>query len=808
MILYNLRIAFRHLWRHRYTTSINLAGLIVGMTAALLIWQYVSFEKSYDDFHEHGDRIFRVQTDRYDQGQLSTQWAAGAAGAGPILKENFPEIETFVKIYTPGDRVIKYGDAAFRESKVVFAGDAFFTMFSYRLIRGDKNTCLSEPLTACLSESTARKYFGDSDPLGKTLSYDGRREYKVTGVFEDMPENSHLGYDILLSYVTLPKISWPNGNSESTIDWDGFLTYLLLREGTDAVALEAKFPALIEHKFGAMMRERDSGMIWILQPLRDIYLNSHYMAEAKPNGDSNAVRFLSIIGGLVLIIAWFNYINLSTARSDLRAREVGVRKVVGSSRASLLRQFLTEAGVLTVGAVAVSLGLTSLLAPSFSQLVGKTIPLTLFSEPKLWIVLVAVFLAGSVLAALYPAVVHSSMKPLTMLKGVTSSSGGQRGGWLRKSLVVVQFAASVALIVSTLVVFRQISHMRDAKLGVDVERTVVMNAPRVVDSTYHDRFETFRQELLRIHAVQNITGSTAVPGSPVNWNAGGIRRWGASETEGEQVRSLAVDFDFIDAYGLDLVAGRGFEKGMHTDSTACIFNERAIQQLRFDSPEQAVGVDIDYWGDRLTIVGVVKNYHHESPKEAFEPLVIRVLNPEWPPQYYSMKLNTERLPQTMASVEALWKDVFPGNPFDYFFLDQHFAMQYAADRRFGLVFGLFAALAIFVSCLGLFALAAHVAERRTKEIGVRKVLGASVQNLVGLMTKDFMWLVLAGILVASPIAWWFMNKWLTGFSDRIAIDIEIFGVAGILAIMIAFTTISYQSIKTALVNPVASLRSE
>ncbi len=808
MFSYHLKIAFRHLWKHKYTTSINLSGLIVGMTAALLIWQYVSFEKSYDDFHDNADRIVRVRTDRYNQGELSTQFAAGAACAGPLLHESFSEIEDHVKIYAPGERVVRHEDVTFRESKLAFAGKSFFTIFSYPLLTGDKETCLAEPLTVCISESIAHKYFGEKDPLGKSLNIDGLREYKITGVFRDMPENTHLDYNILLSYITLPSIIWPTYNSETTPDWDGFLAYLLLRPGVDAGLLESKFPALIEQKFGAKFKESNEAMVWVLQPLRDIYLISHYMGEAKANGDANAVRFLSIIGGLILLIAWFNYINLSTARTDIRAREVGVRKVVGSTRGNLIMQFLTEASVLTFGAISIAVLLTSFLIPVFSKFIGKTIPLTLFTEPHLWFGLIGIFTLGSLLAALYPAFVHSAFSPVSMLKGSATTTRGQGFNGLRKSLVVLQFAASVSLIVCTFVVFRQLSHMQETALGLKIDQTVVLHAPRIADSTYHDKFETFKQEALRIPAIKNLTASTAVPGSAVDWNAGGIRRWGAPDADGKQVRALSLDYDYVTAYGLEVVAGRAFARGMHTDSTACMINELTALQLQFSSPEEAVGVDINFWGDRLTIVGVVKNYHHESPKAAYEPLVLRVLNPESPPKYYSMKLNTEQLPQTMQAIEALWKNVFHGNPFDHFFLDQHFALQYAADRRFGYVFGVFAALAIFVSCLGLFALAAHIAERRTKEIGVRKVLGASVENLVGLMTRDFMWLVLIGILIASPVAWYMMNSWLTGFATRIKIEWSIFLFSGLLAIIIAFATISFQSIKAALVNPVTSLRSE
>lgn len=801
-----LKIATRSLLKNKYTTIINFAGLVVGMTAALLIWQYVAFEKSYDDFHDQADRIVRVRTDRFDDGVPFLQFAAGTACAGPLLKENFSEVEDYVKLFPSSEAVFKKEDITFRENMVAYAMPSYFDIFSFKMLEGDPKTALAEPFKVCLSESTAKKYFGEGNPIGQTITRNGTQQFEVTGVYEDPPANSHLKYEVLLSYITFSDVFNEGGQTETSPWWDGFLTYLLLKPETNLALLEAKIPGVIEKNFDAEARALVG---FAFQPLRDIYLTSNYHFEASPNGDGNAVQFLLIIGCLVLIIAWFNYINLSTARSEKRAKEVGMRKVVGSTRGQLVGQFLTEAFLLNILAIGVSLVLAQLLMPYFEQLVGKSIPFTLFSNPMLWLSIMGVLILGTLLAGLYPAFVLSAFKPIEVLKSssVVRGSAGL-GSWFRKSLVIGQFTASVALIAGTIIVFRQLSYMQETKLGMNIDQTMIIKAPKVVDSTYQAKFSTFKKEIEAFAAVKSISGSSSVPGQPFGWTAGGIRRWGAPETESEGVQAMGVDFNFTEAYEMEVVAGRSMFEAMRTDSNACMINERAVQQLGFKSAEEAVNIDIDFWGTRLKIVGVIKNFHQQSPRLAFEPLVIRLLNPERPPAFFSVKLSTGELSQTLTSVESEWETIFPGNPFEYFFLDDHFNAQYAADRRFGQVFGLFAGLAIFVSCLGLFALAAFMAERRTKEFGIRKVLGATIQQLIALQLKGFTYLVLASILIASPIAWWVMNGWLEDFAFRINMPWWIFGLAGLAAILIAGFTVSIQSLKTATANPVKALRNE
>lgn len=806
----HLKLAYRNLLKSKYTSAINLTGLVVGMTAALLIWQYVAFENSYDDFNEKAERIVRVRTDRVKDGEVFMQFAAGAACAGPVIHKNFEEVEDYLKLNMGGDGVYANGDRFFKEENAVFAAHQFFDFFSLPMLQGNPETCLKEPFSMCLSEKQATKYFGTENPIGKTLKRNGGDEFKVTGVFADWPENSHHKPDILLSYITYSDVyNDPQAEgytSETSPYWDGFFTYLLLQPGTDVKNLESKIPRALEKEYPGENVQND--IILALQPLQDIHLTSHYLFEAEANGDATAVRSLLIIGLLVLLIAWFNYVNLSTARAETRAREVGVRKVIGSTRGDLIRQFILEAAMLNLLAIAIAFAAAQILLPSFENLAGKKIPFTLLSQPELWVGMLGLFLIGTLLAGLYPAFVLSSFRPADALAKRSSRSAGGGGSLMRKGLVVAQFATSVMLIVGTIVIFQQLSHMRTAKLGVDIDQTLVVNAPGVVsDSLYDSKFVNFKNSLLQLPEVSKITGSTDVPGKQVDWTAA-IRPWGGDDDSYEGLQAIAMDHDFIEQYDLELVTGRIFNGEMSTDSASCVLNEQGVLRLGLGSPEEALGTELDFWGDKLTVVGVVKNFHQQSPKLSFESLILRILKPGWQPNFYSIKMSGGDIATTLNKVESRYSSIFPGNPFEYYFLDDQFAKQFEADQRLGNLTALFAGLAIFVSCLGLFALAAFVAERRTKEIGIRKVLGASVESLVALLSKEFIILVGVAILIATPLSWYAMNEWLANFEMRIDIQWWVFLLAGLAAILIAFVTMSFQSIKAALVNPIQSLRSE
>ncbi|GAB3990925.1 ABC transporter permease [Spirosoma daeguense] len=799
------KIAWRNLIRNKAFSAINILGLAIGVAACLLILQYVTFELSYDNFHAKGDRIYRVIQDRYDKGKLSTQWAGGAQAAGNSFKAAFGEVEDYVKVLKRRAVIADYGDKSMKVERVFIASESFFKIFSYPLLAGDAATVLAEPNTVALSESVAKRLFGNENPMGKTIKINQGKAVKITGVYQDMPANSHLHADLLIPHVTFISEVGKDNNPDNAWMWDGALAYLLLRSDANPQALEAKFVPYIQKTIGAELKKYNADAVYKLQPLHDIHLNSHLMEEAEPNGDGKTVYLLLAIAFFIVVIAWVNYINLATARAVNRAKEVGVRKAVGSLRGQLIRQFMTEAVLLNGLAVGLALLVVVATLPMFNQLSGQSLSFTLLGSRMFWLPLIGLFLVGSFLSGLYPAFVLSGFQPVSVLKGKVRSS--RQGIVLRKSLVVFQFAASLFLLVGTLAVYHQIQYMRSQSLGLNIEQTLVINPPIIgTDSTYMRKMLAFKEELLRRSGIRSVSASTVVPGQASDWNAGGIRLKGMDESKSEQYRVIGVDYDFLKTFDLKLIAGRNFAKEFGSDPKALIFNKMAAKQLGFDKPEQAIGKQVDFWGETFTLVGVTDNFHQQSLRDAYEPLILRLI-----PDvrgFFSIKLASGELNQSVSDIRADWNRFFPGNPFEYAFLDERFNEQYRADQRFGQVFGLFTGLAILVACLGLFGLASFTTAQRTKEIGIRKVLGASVGEIVQMLYREFAVLILVAFVIATPLAWYAVHQWLKSYAFRSTLDWWIFIVPFMLVLVIALLTVSFQSLKAALTNPVKSLRSE
>lgn len=805
MIRNYLKIAFRNLVKNRAYSSINILGLAIGIAACLLILQYVTFELSYDNFHANESRIYRVLQDRYDKGKLSTQWAGGAQAAGNSFKAAFGEVEDYVKVLKRRALIADYGEKSLKVERVFVASESFFKIFSYPLLAGDVNTVLTEPNTVVLSESVARRLFGTENPMGKTIRINNEKAVKVTGVYQDMPANTHLHADLLISHITFVKEVGPDNNPDNAWMWDGALSYLLLRPDADPKALEAKFVPYIQKTIGAELKKYSADAVYTLQPLRDIHLYSHFMGEAEPNGDGKTVYLLLGIAFFIVVIAWVNYINLATARAINRAKEVGVRKAVGSQRGQLIRQFMTESLVLNGLAVVLALFLVVVALPIFNQLSGQKLSFSLLISPTFWLPLVVLFVAGVFFSGLYPAIVLSGFKPVSVLKGKVKTS--RQGIFLRKSLVTFQFSASLFLLIGTLAVFHQIQYMRAQNLGLNIEQTLVINPPIIkTDSTFMRQMQAFKEELLRRSDIRAITASTVVPGQASDWNAGGIRLKGMDESKSEQYRIIGVDYDFLNTFDLKLVAGRNFSKEFGSDPKALIFNKKAVKQLGFDNPTEAIGKQVEFWGETYTLVGVTDNFHQQSLRDAYEPLILRLI-----PDvrgFFSIKLASGQLNSTIGEVRSEWNRFFPGNPFEYSFLDERFNEQYRADQRFGQVFGLFTGLAILVACLGLFGLASFTTAQRTKEIGIRKVLGASVGEIVQMLYREFALLILIAFAVATPIAWFAVVQWLQGYAFRANLPWWLFVAPFALVLLIALLTVSFQSMKAALANPVESLKME
>ncbi|WP_198174909.1 ABC transporter permease [Spirosoma arboris] len=789
------KIAWRNLLKNRPFFLINTLGLAVGMASCLLILQYVTFERSYDDFHPDAQNIYRIELDSYQNGKLAFKSATSFPAIAPALKKDFPEVLETARLYDAQTDVVTYNNVHYREDNYSFADNSVFKIFKIDFLSGNPATALSDKHTVVMSETTARKYFGNQNPMGKTLLL-GREPYLVKGVYKDYPKNSHLELDLLFSYRTEPE-------AQTSWGWYDFYTYVKLKPSTNPDQFQAKITDLVQKYNPSPNRTAGMHNDLLLQPLRDIHLYSNLNQEAEVNGNGKSVTVLSIIALFILVIAWVNYINLATARAMDRAKEVGIRKVAGAERSQLIIQFLLESLILNLLAVAVALVIIQVSAPYFNNLTGRPLSLTQWLQQDLWLPAIGVFLIGTLLSGLYPAFLLSSFQPITVLKGKLSSLTG--GLSLRQSLIVFQFVSSVVLIIGTITVYQQLRYMQDQDLGFSVTNKLILRGISNADSTYEAKVNAFKQELVGANLVKKVTTSAYVPGIEILWTRD-ARRLDRTDAVANTLYNTAIDYTFLDAYDIKLVAGRNFNRTFGTDRHNALINETAVKLLGFDSPAEAVGKRVNS-GDTLLIVGVVKDYHQQGLQKGHWPMLMRFIPDD--ARFFSLQLaSTDELDNKLANIKAKYDQIFPGNPFDYFFLDTFFNEQYKAEQQFGRVCSLFAGLAIFIACLGLFALATFIAKQRTKEIGIRKVLGASVPSLINLLSQDFLKLVIVAILLAAPLAWFAMNRWLEDFAYHIAVPWWSFVLAGFLAMGIAFLTVSFQSIKAALMNPVKSLRSE
>lgn len=813
MLRNNLKIALRHLRHSRTATLINVFGLALGLAAAFFIWQYIQMEQSYDTFHTKADRIYRTTLEFHRHGVVNGHDAMMVAPAGPAFKDEYPEVEQFVRFSPEYSRtVFKYGERQFEEERLYYADSTLFDVFDFPLIEGDPGNCLNRPFTTVLTESVAERYFGPRDswtesPIGKTLTVNNRQNLEITGILEDVPENSHFKFDVLVSFVTFPIT---NGDPSEQWRWNDFFTYLLLREDAHGEQFAAKIPDFNERHFNFDPPRFYNEVK--LQPLLDIHLHSKLDYEAEPNGDANTVYFLLLIGVVVVIVAWVNYINLATARAEERAKEVGVRKVIGADRRALVAQFLTEAMLVNLVAILLAVTLVQVGQPLMNYLVGKELPAFFSQAFNFWLI-PGLLLCGTLLAGLYPAVFLAGFSPAKTLKGEKLRSGK---GLLRKGLVTFQYAVSVILIIGTVVIFLQLNYMKNQDLGFALDQQLIINAPSGLDndSIAGVRFRSFSQELLKLPEVGRVGGSTAIPGKKyIDLDQhGGIRLSAADSEQNATFKGFGADAGFIDVFGLEILAGRNFSEAMKTDDDAIMLNETALRLFELEKPEDAIGKTVNYQGNTKHIVGVVSDYHHRSLRHAYEPMIFRNYRKYAGDfLYYSLQLNSDDQSDAgllVGKIQQSWNRFFPDSPFNFFFLDDHFNEQYMADQRLGNIVAIFSSLAILIACLGLFGLASYMVTIRTKEIGIRKVLGASTAGLVRLLSKDFLLLVLLAMVIASPLAWWLMDGWLENFAYRIHIQWWVFALTGVIALSIAFFTVSLQSVKAALANPIEALKNE
>lgn len=837
MIQNYLKIAWRSLLKNGVYSFVNIAGLAIGMAACFFVLLYVYFESGYDRFHTNASRIYRVPISmtavRADaggppDGHLATNHPA----VGIAMKRDFPEVVSYVRMLNFSVFASKYAVSTdqpgadkkvFNETRAFLADSSFFNVFSFPLVKGSRQHCLTEPNTIVISESVARKYFGNSDPMNQTLRLNGNVfwipggsevPFKVTGVFEDVPENSHIKFDMLLSFETY-QYDWINNNWA----WPEYYNYVLLAPGTDVKKLEAKLPDFVDKYLGASMKKFNAHAEFHLQPVTDIHLKSKYSGETEVNGSEREVYFLSVIGILILLIAWINYINISTAKSMERAKEVGVRKVAGAKKPQLIVQFLLESFIINTLALVTSLVIIAACMPFFPRLVGKNIDMGSFwsglgSEPLFWAAAIALFVAGAFLVGAYPAFVLSSFKPVRVLKGLIIKSNA--GISLRRVLVSFQFFLSIMLIAATLVVFIQLRFMRNADLGYTKDQVMIIKAPAVTDSTLTTRHSFFKSEVSKMSFVNHVAATSDIPGEAIRYQN---HVWQATKDKESGVITflMEIDPDFLDTYKMELLAGRNFKVSDSSNlfipgrSHNVLINEKTAGFLGFKSPEEAVNKNIVFafgpGAASARVLGVVKNYHQRSFKEDYDPILY--FFPSWTGfKYISVNLHTDHLADHLTALESAYRQAFPGNPFEYFFQDDFFERQYQADQRLGDVFGVFTFLAILVAILGLLGLSSFVIRLRVKEIGIRKVLGASISGILVLISKDFVRLVCFATAIAIPVVYWAADNWLNNFAFHIRLSWYIFIVPPLVLLLIVLFTVCLQSSKAALANPNKSLRVE
>jgi len=805
-----LKIAVRNLLRRKGYSFINIAGLSLGLTCCLLIYQYVMHEYSFDQFNKNLSTLYRVTQTSLKTGSTGT--LSGYA-LGPALKAEVPEVVQMARVHPDYDDPViasaEHPERAFEERRVFYVDPSFLSMFTYPLVSGNPADALQSG-SVIISQSMARKYFGNDNPMGKALNVTGwiSGVFRVSGVFQDVASNSHLQFDILLPMTDLLQRSKYSDPTQQW-SWANFMTYVQLRPDANLSQVGQKFTnVLMTHRKADFERTKAAYRLQA-QPLDDVYLHDGIFAPRVLAGSSRTVYFFILIGLVTLLIALANYVNLATARALDRAREVGIRKVVGAERRQLMFQFLVESALTNLSALVLGVVLAGLLRSPLNNLAGTSLPPDFWMHPIFWASVAGIFVVGTALAGLYPALVLSSFRPISVLKGKSGSSFLRLR--MRQGLVVLQFAASIVLIAGTTIVYEQLDYVRHLNTGINLSQILAVRGPSVVTQGARQvqLMIPLMNKLRQVPGIGDMATSSALPGDGFNWYSSALRRATADPSTGVDGALAWIDTSFADLFGLKVIAGKGFEGMTPLAEDArplqVIANETAVRNLGFDTPEEAVGQRVVMGRADAIIIGVFKDFNWSSAHTRRESALFALTSAS---DKLAMKVSTAHLGRTISEVERIYKSLFPGNPFEYHFVDEKFDGQYKNDRRFGTLFGVFASLAILIACLGLLGLAAFTAQQRTKEIGVRKVLGASIPGLVGLLTREFMILVLIADVIAWPIAYAIMNQWLDSFAYKMSLGMTSFIFAGIVSLVIAFLTVSYQAIRASTTNPVEALRYE
>ncbi|MFY0592666.1 ABC transporter permease [Roseivirga sp.] len=805
MIKNYLKIAFRNLFRNKFYSLLNISGLAIGVACCLMIMLFVSDELGYDTYYDNSENTYRLTMAGGLNGSVFDLAVVGPS-VGKAMLQDYPEVIDFARFRQNGSPFIRFGDNVFKEENFIWADHSALDIFGIELVLGDPETALVQPKSLVMSETAAAKYFGKADPLGQQIEFRGSKDYKVTGVYKDIPANTHFEFDVMGSMETLDESKQPIWLSMN------FQTYIVLTEGADVQKMASLFPAMLEKYIGPEvkrflnmdwedMESNGNNLAFGMQPVKDIHLTSDLQGELDANGDIKYVYIFSAIGFFILLIACINFMNLSTARSAHRAKEVGVRKVLGSVKAQLIYQFLAESILISFISFVLAIGLAYLALPFFNQLADKelTIP---FQDPMFFGLMLAGVTIVGLLAGSYPAFFLSSFQPVKVLKGALS--GGMKSGALRNVLVVIQFCASIILVIGTLVILNQLEFIQNKNLGFDRDQVIIINDAYLAGSNT----SALKTEMESFSEVKSASLSGFLP-TPSNNNMNVFLK-GVVPKDDNQVLSSnwTIDYEYLETMGMEIVQGRNFSREFPTDSLGIIMNEAALKEFGFDEPlGETIGTFADLEGNiqGYKVVGIVKDFHFQTLKDKIGPLILQLGNNTG---LLNLKVNTTDYASLLNKMEDSWAKFAPNQPFETSFLDARFERMYEDEQRLGKIFGVFASLAIIIACLGLFGLAAYTAENRIKEVGIRKVLGANVGQLVYLLSKDMGKLVIIAFIIGAPLAWYFSYNWLQGFVYRASIGWTIFAVTALGSLFIAVATMSYQSLKAAVSNPVKSLRTE
>ncbi|MGL6269686.1 MAG: ABC transporter permease [Chitinophagaceae bacterium] len=805
--MHQLRSIQRSLARNKVFSAINIAGLAIGISVFLLIAEFIASEWGANRFHKNYDRLYRAASVTKENTNYYLP-----PGYSAILKQKFPQIEAATRLTeNMGNGVITYTTSSgelktFREEKILYADGDFLEVFSFPLVSGMPS--IEAPNTLALTSSISKKLFGNDDPVGKTVTVSnqfGNTIYTINAVIKDITESSDISGEVFLSLNTLASAANRDGNDwadPNTLESGFVFIYPLLKEGANADLLQKEVTNFL-HSSNPDLKD----VSFAIQPFKHLHLAPGFNYPFQTFGSLTLVTMLLAVAVLILFIAWINYINLSTVQALKRAKEAGIRKVLGATRGQLARRFLSETFALTLLSVLLAILIVQILQPLFNRFTGKNLSLITLNQGWFWPAAILLILAGSFLSGGYVSFILSSFKPVETIRGKLDKQ--PRGISLRKGLVVFQFSISIVFIIATIVLYKQLSFMKTESLGMNIDQLLVIAGPTVSSEGQAEKNFTFKNQLKTLPFVQKVAASNNVPGRGYNFSTQDITRQNPQPGDEKKTYSMFIsDEMFFDTYGISFIEGKTYTEDQAlsgwSNAGKVIINQKAASQLGFTAGQPIVGKKI-VWGKEYEVIGVVKDYHHLSLHQAIDPIIYL---PSVSFSYFTIKTEASNMPAKISQIKEMYKSIFPGNPYDYFFADESFDQQYKKEQDLGNLFIAAALIAIFIACLGLFGLAAFSAQQRIKEIGIRKVLGASVTDITGLLSKDFLVLVIVAIVIASPVAWWAMNKWLQDFAYRTNIDWWVFVIAGFAAVFIALLTVGTQAIKAAISNPVKSLRTE